>query len=63
MPVFISMASDQPLSPAERAVMVGWHRPDTATAVCVGVCTRSRGCVRVGVLACVRGVFALYDNI
>ena len=27
VPVFISMASDQLLSPAERAVTVGWHRP------------------------------------
>ncbi len=27
VPVFISMASDQPLSPAERAVTVGCHRP------------------------------------
>ena len=27
VPVVISMASDQLLSPAERAVTVDWHRP------------------------------------
>ena len=36
---------------------------DTATAACVGcVCTRSRGFVRTRVRACVRDLFAIYDN-
>ena len=57
MPVFISMASDQLLSPAERAVTVGWHtdpsNSDTATAVrvCVGgggVHAFARVCAHMG---------------
>ena len=46
----------------------GWlaSNSDTATAVCmcVGGCRRSRGCVctRAPVRACVREVFAIYDN-
>ena len=67
VPVFISMASDQLLSPAERAVTVGC---DTATAVCVWVCVCARVhagacehvCVRAWVGACVCDVFAIYDN-
>ena len=57
-PVFISMASDQLLSPAERAVTVGWHRPigDVCGGCVECVCAR----VRAG--ACVRDVFAIYDN-
>ncbi len=68
MPVFISMASDQLLSPAERAVTVGWRYHRIAirrrrcagcvcAAVCVGgVCARVRAgaCARVCVRACVR---------
>ena len=56
VPVFISMASDQLLPPAERAVTVGWNRPiDTATAECVCVClwVGSR-CARVRAGACAR---------
>ena len=64
VPVFISMASDQLLSPAERAVTVGWatypsnsdNLNDSDGGVCVGVCTRT--CVH----ACLRDVFAIYDN-
>ena len=65
-PVFISMASDQLLSPAERAVTVGWHRPiewrygDGGVWACVHPYARVRAhaCVR----SCVRDVFAIYDN-
>ena len=63
--LFISMASDQLLSPAEGAVTVGGTDPsntDTATAVCVWGCvrTRSRGCVHMRVRPFVRDVFAIW---
>ena len=56
VPVFISKASDQLLPPAERAVTVGWHRPIEYRYGDGGVCACV--CVR----ACVRDVFAIYDN-
>ena len=73
VPVFISKASDPLLSPAERAVMVGWHRIAFQPAVCrplcvCGLCADVRAgacarvCVRAPVHACVREVFAIYDN-
>ena len=72
VPVFISMASDQLLSPAERSGpsrLAGTDpsNSDTATAVCVcvgGVCAliRAGACARVCVRSCVRDVFATYDN-
>ena len=46
VPVFIWKASDPLLSPAERAVTVGWHRIAIQRRRCVcvwGVCRRSRG--------------------
>ena len=56
VPVFISMASDQLLSPAEWAVTVGWHRliEYRYGGVCVcggGVHAFAR--VRASVRACV----------
>ena len=54
LPVFISMASDQLLSPAERAVTVGGH---IAIRQCVrGVCAhpRERVCTCASVRVCVR---------
>ena len=68
VPVFISKASDPLLSPAERAVTVGWHRIaiQRRRCVCVWGCAgvRAAACVRAGacarvcvrpfVLACVR---------
>ena len=65
VPVFIAKASDPLLSPAERAVTVGWHRIAIQRRRCVcvwGVCRRSCGCVRTRVRASVREVFAIYDN-
>ena len=73
VPVFISMASDQLLSPAERPSRLAGTYPsssDTATAVCVfwgcarvrAVRAYARACVRACVRASVHGVFAIYDN-
>ena len=62
MPVFISKASDPQLSPAERDVTVGWHRIAIRRRRCVygGGCARDRA--GACVCACVRDVFAIYDN-
>ena len=50
VPVFISMANDQLLSPAERAITVGWHRPIEYRYGDGGVW----GCARVRAGACAR---------
>ena len=51
--------------PAKRAVTVGRQRIaltcTAATAVCV--CVLAHACARVRAHACVRDVFAIYDNI
>ena len=61
-----SVSSDLLLSPAERAVTVGWHRIAMAVCMCVGVCRHSCGCMHTRVRACARScmreVFAIYDN-
>ena len=58
VPVFTSMASNQLLSPAERAV-ADPSNSDTGVCVCVwGGCV----CARVCVHPFVRDVFAIYDN-
>ena len=68
MPLFISKASDPLLLAAERPVTVGWHRIVCMCVGCVQAFVRVRAdacgcvCVRAPVRACVREVFAIYDN-
>ena len=56
VPVFISMANDQLLSPAERAITVGWHRPIEYRYGDGGVCgcVHAFGRVRAHAFACTR---------
>ncbi len=72
MPVFITMASDQAIVTCG-AGRHGWlaqtHRIATAVCVCgmgvhafVRVRAHTCACVRPFVRACVRDVFAMYDN-
>ena len=53
--------------PAERSVTVGRRLialtcSAVASAVCVCVCVLAHACARGRVHACVRDVFAIYDN-
>ena len=63
VPVFISMASDQLLSPAERPSRLAGTDPtnsDTAKAVWRGACVHAFARVRAHACACVRSFVRAY---